>query len=96
MPRRTLTLNTPVNGTTGAAGADYSLSGTTCFLGVGNTSSTADGRDVVYSFTAPTAAAYSFKVTNYQTIDNLVLYVSTSCPAPGACGGSETARSSAG
>jgi hypothetical protein len=77
-----LTLNTPVNGTTVAAGSDYALSGTTCFTGIGNTSSTAAGRDVVYSFTAPGAGNYSFRVTNYDSLSNLVLYVSTSCPAP--------------
>jgi len=78
-----LALNTPVNGTTASAGADYSLSGATCFVGPGNTSSTAAGRDVVYSFTAPTAGNYSFKVTGYDETKNLVLYYSTSCPAPG-------------
>jgi hypothetical protein len=80
-----LLLNTPVNGTTIAAGADYSLSGTTCFSGsgIGNSSSTAGGGDVVYSFTAPAVGSYSFRVTNYDTFANLVLYVSTSCPAPG-------------
>jgi len=78
-----LTLNTPVNGTTAGAGADYLLSGTTCFTGIGNTTSTAPGRDVVYSFTAPNAGNYSFKVTNYDTLSNLVLYVSTSCPVAG-------------
>src|SRR5215813_6734485 len=78
-----LSLNIPVTGTTAGAGADYSLSGTTCFTGIGNTSSTAPGRDVVYSFTAPAAGNYSFKVTNFDTLSNLVLYASTSCPAPG-------------
>jgi hypothetical protein len=78
-----LPLNTPVNGTTVSAGPDYSLSGTTCFTGIGNASSTAAGRDVVYSFTAPAAGPYSFRVTNYDGIRDLVLYVSTSCPAPG-------------
>ena len=78
-----LALNTPVIGTTIAAAADYSLSGTTCFTGIGNTSVTAAGREVVYSFTAPGAGNYSFRVTNYDTLSNLVLYVSTSCPAPG-------------
>ena len=77
-----LTLNTPVDGTTAAASADYSLSGATCFTGVGNTSSTASGRDVVYSFTAPAAGNYSFRVTNYDSLSNLILYVSTACPAP--------------
>ena len=78
-----LALNTPINGTTANAGADYSLSGTACFAGSGNTASTAAGRDVVYSFTAPTTGNYSFKVTGYDVTKNLVLYYSTSCPAPG-------------
>jgi hypothetical protein len=78
-----LSLDTPVNGTTVAAGADYSLSGTTCFTGIGNSSSTAAGRDVVYSFTAPAAGNYSFRVTNFNTLSNVILYVSTSCPPPG-------------
>lgn len=63
---------------------DYSLSGTTCFSGVGNTSCTAAGRDTVYGFTAPSAGNYSFRV---KTMDptgsgNLVLYSSPTCPAP--------------
>ena len=78
-----LTLNRPVNGTTANASADYSLSGDTCFSGTGNTASTAAGRDVVYSFIAPTAGSYSFKVTGYDVTKNLVVYYSTSCPPPG-------------
>lgn len=76
-----LSLNTPVSGTTIGALNDYQLSGATCFTGVGQTSSTAEGRDVVYSFTASTAGSYSFRVTNYNTLDNLVLYVATTCPS---------------
>ena len=79
-----LTLNTPVAGSTVAATDDYQLTGTTCFSGVGQTSSLAPGRDVAYSFTAPSAGTYSFKVTNYPTASNLVLYVATSCPSSGA------------
>lgn len=76
-----LTLNTPVNGTTLAALNDYQLSGSACFTGVGQTASTATGRDVVYSFIAPTAANYSFRVTGYDFNKNLVLYVASTCPA---------------
>ncbi len=76
-----LSLNTPLNATTFAAFNDYQLSGTTCFTGIGQTSSTAGGRDVVYSFTAPTANTYSFKVTNYGATGNLTMYATTSCPA---------------
>jgi hypothetical protein len=76
-----LALNTPVTGTTMAAFNDYQLTGATCFTGVGQTSSTATGREVVYSFTAPTANTFSFKVTNYAATGNLVLYATSSCPA---------------
>ena len=76
-----LALNIPVAGTTIGANNDYQLSGAACFTGLGQTSSSATGRDVVYSFTATTAGTYSFKVTNYNTINNLVLYVASSCPA---------------
>lgn len=76
-----LLLNTPHNGTTQFAGNDYQLSASTCFdLGIGNTSSSASGRDVVYSFTAPNEGKYSFKVTGYDTSKQLVLYLATSCP----------------
>ena len=75
-----LTLNTPVNGTTASAANDYQLSGAACFTGVGQTASTATGRDAVYSFTAPSAANYSFKVTGYDMDKNLVLYVASTCP----------------
>jgi hypothetical protein len=76
-----LSLNTPINGTTAVAANDYQLSGAGCFTGVGQTPSTAPGVDVVYSFTAPAAGNYSFKVTNYDTSHNLVLYVASTCPA---------------
>lgn len=82
-----LSLNTPLNGTTTsgltpAATNDYVLSGAACFTGIGQTASTADGIDVVYSFTAPTAGTYSFRAFDYNTsFSNLVLYVASSCPA---------------
>jgi hypothetical protein len=75
-----LPLSTPVAGTTVAALNDYQLSGSTCFTGIGQTASTATGRDVVYSFTAPSAGDYSFKVINYFS-GELVLYAASSCPA---------------
>lgn len=75
-----LALNTPVSGTTGVANNDYQLSGAACFTGVGQTASAAAGRDVVYSFTASTADTYSFKVSNFDTIVNLVVYVASTCP----------------
>lgn len=75
-----LTLNTPISGTTVSATDDYELSGAACFTGVGQTASTATGRDAVYSFTAPAAASYSFRVTGYDFNKNLVLYVASTCP----------------
>ncbi len=83
-----LSLNTPVDatttsGTTPIASNDYNLSGSACFTGIGQTASSAGGIDVVYSFTAPTAGSYSFRVFNYENTvsSNLVLYVASSCPA---------------
>jgi peptidase C25-like protein len=82
-----LSLNTPVDatttsGTTPIANNDYTLSGATCFTGIGQTASGAGGIDVVYSFTAPTAGSYSFRVFNYENTvsSNLVFYVASSCP----------------
>ena len=90
-PNETCTNATPLSlgvqtGTNLQGANDYSLSGTTCFSGVGNTSCTAAGRDTVYGFTAPSAGNYSFRV---KTMDptgggNLVLYNSPTCPAPSA------------
>jgi predicted RecA/RadA family phage recombinase len=76
-----LTLNTPVNGTTVGAEDDYELSGAACFTGVGQTVSTAAGRDVLYSFTAPNSGVYSFRGTNYFNGGDLVMYVASTCPA---------------
>jgi hypothetical protein len=75
-----LTLNIPVSGTTAGAFNDYQLSGATAFTGVGQTVSTAPGRDVVYTFTAPSAGTYSFRLTGYSTAQNAVLYTASSCP----------------
>lgn len=82
-----LSLNTPVDatttsGTTPTANDDYRLSGSACFTGIGQTAETGAGIDVVYSFTAPTAGDYSFRVFNYENpvSSNLVLYVASSCP----------------
>jgi hypothetical protein len=76
-----VSLDSPINGTTVAANNDYTLSGSTCFTGVAQTPSTSPGRDVVYSFTAPAADNYSFRVTGYCSSQNLVVYVTSSCPA---------------
>ena len=74
-----LALDTPVSGTTVSTTNDYQLSGSACFTGVGQNASTAIGRDAVFSFTAPTAGSYSFRVTGYQTDSNLVLFTSSAC-----------------
>lgn len=75
-----LMLNTPIQGKTRGANNDYQLAGDSCFTsGLPQTSSTASGPDVVYSFTAPASGRYSFKVSNYNTPD-LVVYVAASCP----------------
>ena len=83
-----LTLNQTFTGTNAAATNDYSITSptSTCFPGVGQTTSTAVGRDTVWSFTPGVTGKYSFKA---QTTDasgggNLVLYDTTTCPAPGA------------
>ena len=76
-----LTVNTPVVATNFAASNDYQLTGSSCFTGIGQTASSATGADVVFSFTAPATNIYSFKVTNYNTTGNLVMYATTSCPA---------------
>jgi uncharacterized repeat protein (TIGR01451 family) len=78
-----LSLNTPVDGSTVGGLDDYQLSGAGCFTSqgqLGNSASTAAGKDVVYSFTAPAAGKYSIRITNY-TGGNGVLYTSSSCPS---------------
>jgi uncharacterized repeat protein (TIGR01451 family) len=82
---RPLVLGTNV-GHNGGALNDYTLSGTACFSGIGHTTTSATGRDSVYSFTAPSAGAYSFKAQSWDPAagGNLVLYTSPSCPAPGS------------
>src|ERR1043166_5966383 len=81
-----VSLNLPVLGTTVLAHNDYQLAGdATCFtnyLQIGNThTSIAEGRDVVYSFTAPAAGNYSIKVDRYNNISaDLVLYAASSLP----------------
>lgn len=79
----TLFLDVPVNGWTVLGANDYSaVAG--CFTGVGQTASTAPGRDVVYAFTAPEDGSYSFKLTNYDVSQNAVLYIGAG-PCGSAC-----------
>ena len=80
-----LPLDGPVHGTTVSAFDDTRLaSGPGCFAGVGQTSSTASGRDVVYRFTAPDAGRYSFRSSGFDSSKDAVLYVASDCPAGGA------------
>jgi hypothetical protein len=75
-----LALNTSVFGSTSFAINDYQLpAASPCFTGIGQTASTATGRDVVYSFTAPSADNYSFRA-NFFTGQDAVLYVASNCP----------------
>lgn len=84
-----LALGVPVAGTTAGAINDYQLSATvpTCFTlptppaPLGQTASTAPGRDVVYAFTPPESGTYSARAYSYNTAQNLVLSVAESCPA---------------
>lgn len=77
-----LLLNVAQSGTTIGAADDYrSPSTTACYAGPNQVATTAAGRDVVYSFTAPDAGAYSFRVSNYSTAQNAALYVASDCPS---------------
>jgi len=74
-------LDTPVTGTTVGALNNYELpAASPCFFGVGQVVDVGAGEEVVYRFTAPRAASYSFRVTGYGA-GNAVLYVSSDCPA---------------
>jgi hypothetical protein len=82
-----LTTNVPLfDDNLPAAVNDYQLANAACFPAL-HTNSTASGRDLVYSFTAPSAANYSFRTTTYVPgqesggLSNLVVYLAGSCPA---------------
>jgi uncharacterized repeat protein (TIGR01451 family) len=74
-----LSLGAPVRGTTALAANDYQLSGSACFTGIGQTASTAPGRDAAYVFTAPDSGLFSFRVTDFASSLNPVLYVAADC-----------------
>ena len=84
-----LSLNSVVVGTTNDATNDYQTSTSGPWNGAdsyGNFSTTSTGRDLVYSFTAPTTDTYSFRLHNtHDTVDismaNPVLYIAETCPA---------------
>jgi uncharacterized repeat protein (TIGR01451 family) len=86
-----LPLNREVTGTTAAAANDYQTPATTaCYAGLAGTQrpTTAPGRDVVFTFTAPSAGQYSFRYVSQNPNNDLfsqnpVLYASTSCPGGG-------------
>jgi len=78
-----LALGVPVAATTVEAGNDYTLSGTACFTAngaIGNAATTATGSDVVYAFTAPQGAGYTFRLTEPSGASDLALYTASTCP----------------
>ncbi|HEY0454772.1 MAG TPA: PPC domain-containing protein, partial [Verrucomicrobiae bacterium] len=83
-----LNLNIPVSGSSAStigAKNDYQLPTNSLCL-AGQAPSIAAGPDVVYSFTAPDTANYSFNVRNFSEQSNLVVYVTGSCPAASGTG----------
>ena len=78
-----LMLDMPADGTNTAATNDYQISApaAACFPGIGQTTSSASGRDTVWSFTAPSAGDYSFRATLTAGGGNPVLYTASGCPA---------------
>lgn len=78
-----LVLDSPVAAATWPAANDFELTGPACFTGASQTSSTAPGRDAVWSFTAPDADSYSFRLRTTESTDpaNPVLFVASSCPS---------------
>lgn len=76
-----LTLNREVTGTVTGFVNDYQIqAASTKFLGLVQTVTTAPGRDAVYSFTAPSAGNYSFRV-HFGTTSNYVIYLIDTAPA---------------
>src|SRR3954447_4395728 len=74
-----LPVETALQGTTVAGTDDYRLSGSACFTGIGQTSTTAPGRDVVYRFTPLQDGFYSFRVRD--STEDAALYVASALPA---------------
>ncbi|MDZ4774781.1 MAG: GEVED domain-containing protein, partial [Planctomycetota bacterium] len=76
-----LLLDTPVSGTTGGGNNDYTTTATNPpYSGLSQTTGTAPGRDVVYSYMAMSAGNYSFRLRGYSTTQNGVIYTSSTCP----------------
>jgi hypothetical protein len=76
-----LALNIPVQGFNTGGSDDYRIvANSTNFTGLDQITTTAAGRDVVYSFTAAETGSYSFKVSGYDALQDVVLYVAAECP----------------
>lgn len=85
-----LPLDKTINGSLTLATNDYevSTSGPNCYslptppapVGQPAVPSTAPGRDVTYSFTAPADGSYSFKAQATQGGGNIILHVAATCP----------------
>ena len=78
-----LDLNVPASGTNLNTGNDYELAaGSACFPAP-LAPTTGPGSDVVYSFTAPAAGDYAFRLNNRASVFvDYVLYLSSTCPPP--------------
>ncbi|MGV3624577.1 MAG: IPT/TIG domain-containing protein, partial [Archangium sp.] len=98
-----LTLNRVTSATTAAIDAGYApaaddarLDGGVgaCFAGIGQTTSTAAGRDVPYVFRALAAGSYSIRA-HYNSTPNTVLYLTNTClPSGGVYGQAECVAAS--
>jgi uncharacterized repeat protein (TIGR01451 family) len=85
-----LPLNRTVIATTTGANDDYQSPATTaCYPGLKHTPTTAPGKDIVFSFTAPVNGKYTVRIVQQgpnadpTRTQNAVLYASDSCPASG-------------
>ncbi len=77
-----LTLNIPVQGTINSVTVNnYQLAAASpCYTGVGQSANILAGRDVVYTFTAPSAGMYSFRVWSWSGSTNPGIYTAATCP----------------
>jgi hypothetical protein len=79
-----LSLNIPVPANSIGAQNRYQLpANDPSFKGMGHVRSAATGGEVVYTFTAPEDAKYSFAVHESREGSNLVIYVASTLPGPG-------------
>jgi uncharacterized repeat protein (TIGR01451 family) len=84
-----LSLGKATYGTTASATNDYRANGlASCFSGVGQLPTTANGLDVVFSFVPPANGKYSFRYVQddasaaLRTGNSPALYLTDNCPAP--------------